>query len=66
MSLYSVRYTLSGDPEIEARMEYDSDTLEGVFSKLETIRSLSSALLYENDCLIGILRRTKTGIWEVS
>ncbi len=66
MPLYSVRYTLSGDPEVEARMEYNSDTLEGVFSKLERIAGLSSASLYQDEKRIGILRRNTDGIWEVS
>ena len=66
MSLYTVYYTLSGDPEIEAGMEYSADTMEGVFAKLERIRGLSSAALYEDHHRIGILRRSTAGIWEVS
>ncbi|MBX7500418.1 hypothetical protein K3181_03025 [Qipengyuania sp. YG27] len=65
MALYSLHYTLSGEPKVDARMEYNSDDLEGIFSKLERIQGLSTAVLYEDDKQLGVVRRNAAGIWEI-
>ena len=65
MPLYTVHYTLSGEPEVDARMEYDAETTEGVFSRLESMTGVASAVLFEDTRRIGVLRRNSKGIWEV-
>ena len=65
MPIYAVQYTVADNPEVVHNLEFEAAGPDSVFSKLERSSGAVSAVLWENDTQIGMLRRSAGGIWEI-